>query len=427
MVGLIIFDLDNTLVASNAIEHLRGPGYINNESAEYASQIAAALKLNFPDLLAPVKKLIPEDFILGLKADIPDLKIAVLSIAPRHYVRTILAHRYPNIQWDAIVGYEDVPSGEHKPHPAGIFLAGEMCGCMQLDPHQVMIVGDSYRDVTAGYRAGIRTVLFTGGWEDTDYQAINLLPDAHVKSLDNLKAAILFPEQKLLVAEACHSQVNVADGAIRAPKIAHFCNLEKVAGKPAPKVSVFTLGRLFAEYDNVALRRQWHTFTDEIHQHKNSTVFPASWGHAIRMAVGKAVECYREELESGALSLVMTCIPAKPGRDPRLESFINQLWQEHVASARFSFAVRYDWAILAYLPGALSHHGEHLNATQRFENVRDHLIVSPAANVERSIVVVIDDVVTSGATLYYADKYLRNRGAHDVVCVALAQAIGYSI
>jgi len=44
-------------------------------------------------------------------------------------------------------------------------------------------------------------------------------------------------------------------------------------------------------------------------------------------------------------------------------------------------------------------------------------------NVADQAILVLDDVVTSGATFFYADKYLRDAGAKSVHCLALAQTI----
>ena len=37
--------------------------------------------------------------------------------------------------------------------------------------------------------------------------------------------------------------------------------------------------------------------------------------------------------------------------------------------------------------------------------------------------IVIDDIVTSGATLYYCNRYLVNAGARSVLCLALAKTV----
>jgi predicted amidophosphoribosyltransferase len=44
--------------------------------------------------------------------------------------------------------------------------------------------------------------------------------------------------------------------------------------------------------------------------------------------------------------------------------------------------------------------------------------------VQNRDIVVLDDVVTSGASLIYARDYLLDAGADSVSCVAIAKAIG---
>ena len=61
---------------------------------------------------------------------------------------------------------------------------------------------------------------------------------------------------------------------------------------------------------------------------------------------------------------------------------------------------------------------------ERFENVRDHLFVKQPDRVQNRTIVVLDDVVTSGASLMYARQYLLDAGADSVSCVAIAKAIG---
>ncbi len=60
---------------------------------------------------------------------------------------------------------------------------------------------------------------------------------------------------------------------------------------------------------------------------------------------------------------------------------------------------------------------------QRYENVRDCLSVTNEAGFDNKLVFLIDDVVTTGATLYYMDKYSRKYGAEEVFCISLAHTI----
>jgi uracil phosphoribosyltransferase len=106
-----------------------------------------------------------------------------------------------------------------------------------------------------------------------------------------------------------------------------------------------------------------------------------------------------------------------------MELLVQGLAAEHQSTPITRGSITFDPQVLVYGPGALSHHGEHLDARQRYENVRDNLSVAEGVNIRNKVVFVLDDVMTSGATLYCAQKYLRAAGARDVVLLALAQAI----
>jgi predicted amidophosphoribosyltransferase len=81
--------------------------------------------------------------------------------------------------------------------------------------------------------------------------------------------------------------------------------------------------------------------------------------------------------------------------------------------------------LLAYKDGVKSQHGDLLNQHDRFVNVRDHLYVKTPKLIQPGLnILVLDDVCTTGASLIYATKYLRDAGAADVKCLAVAKNIG---
>jgi ComF family protein len=63
-----------------------------------------------------------------------------------------------------------------------------------------------------------------------------------------------------------------------------------------------------------------------------------------------------------------------------------------------------------------------LPAARRWDNVRGAFVVRDAACVARRTIILVDDVVTTGATLSAAAVALRAAGAHSVVGIALARA-----
>lgn len=61
---------------------------------------------------------------------------------------------------ETIISEEDVPNGELKPHPRPVLLALER---LQIGVQDAVMVGDSHADITAGKRAGTKTVGVTYG------------------------------------------------------------------------------------------------------------------------------------------------------------------------------------------------------------------------------------------------------------------------
>src|SRR2546423_1723268 len=63
-----------------------------------------------------------------------------------------------------------------------------------------------------------------------------------------------------------------------------------------------------------------------------------------------------------------------------------------------------------------------LPAAARWDNVRDAFAVRDAVRVAGRSVILVDDVVTTGATLAAAARPLRRAGARAVLGIALARA-----
>ena len=79
--------------------------------------------------------------------------------------------------------------------------------------------------------------------------------------------------------------------------------------------------------------------------------------------------------------------------------------------------------LLKFKEGVLSQHNDHLDQQQRFKNIETHLYVNRPELAKNRNIIVIDDVVTTGASLMYASIYLKDTGANEVSLFALAQTI----
>ena len=145
---------------------------------------------------------------------------------------------------------------------------------------------------------------------------------------------------------------------------------------------------------------------------------------AIRSFIQSVILSNIPLLAWGMETLVISVVPAKSGRVQRLEAMVAQIASSHAAISMGIENIEFNPSLLMYLPGAQSHHGNGLNRNERFENVRDFLRANPASDVAGKHVVVIDDVVTSGASLIYSDIYLRAAGAASVTLLALTKNVG---
>lgn len=115
---------------------------------------------------------------------------------------------------------------------------------------------------------------------------------------------------------------------------------------------------------------------------------------------------------------------ANPGRTPRLENLLGQLEASHNARPIVSLKqLRFDSAALAYSDGMRSNHGEFLNGPDRLISIRDHLTIPDVQRVAGKSFIVLDDVVTTGATLFYAHHYLMDNGALSVQSISFAKAV----
>ena len=61
-----------------------------------------------------------------------------------------------------------------------------------------------------------------------------------------------------------------------------------------------------------------------------------------------------------------------------------------------------------------------LKRSERLSNVKNSFGVLDAKNISGKNIIIIDDVVTTGATLREAKKVLIHAGARKVLCVAIA-------
>lgn len=410
MFEVCLFDLDQTLVDTDDMTELREAGK-NKTETTYIESVKRAFGNDGRRLIYP------EALLLRIRKAFPALKLGVFTRSPRSYARTVLQAAYPKMKWDVIVAYEDVK--HTKPYGEGIDKAMWSFGYKSIP--KVVLVGDGDNDIRAAYNAGCVVILDRTSWNRTrtsdNWRALAHMPDAIIDHPDDLVAVLTNYESFLPELE------RVMAGAPRNPAGARFDRVNKfipkAAGGDNTAFPVFACGRSFAGYKSLEWRAKWHDLTESIHAQKSATEFPQDWVDAVRsfISTNYAIRFFRSEL-------LITVVPHRPGRTPRLEAFLAQIEASlaaHPLPGRFTYSFCPD--LLSFKPGVRSNSNDKLGAMERFENIRDHLVVKRKNVAKGAKVLVIDDVSTTGSSLIYAKKYLEAEGASEITSLSIAMNI----
>ncbi|AUC11321.1 hypothetical protein BLX90_13240 [Rhizobium sp. Y9] len=408
MFKICLFDLDDTLIRTDDLKLVR-EACKNNDEAKNLSNVMSAIKADEDRHLYELAVL------QKIRSDFPDLKLGVFTRSPGSYAKVVLDWAYPKFSWDIVVAYEDVKWT--KPRGDGIVKAIREFGVKYLT--EVILVGDNDVDVRSAYNCGCPVVVDKGGWPykwgAEHWGAVQRVPDAFIDSPSELPNVLSDSHSFLPDLERL---IEGASGKPRFDKINHF--IPRAVGGDTTAYPIHVAGRYFANYKSIQQRRKWHALTDSIEKNKNSDAFPEEWIKTIRNFISEEFPAF-----FGTTNVVVTVIPHRPGRKPRLENLLTQLQASIAEEPIKKRAIVLEPDLFAYKDGVKSQHNDHLNGNERFENVRDHLMVQKPQSVSGAAsYLILDDVTTTGASLIYASKYLKAAGANVVKCLSLAKNIG---
>ncbi len=390
-------ELDGALMTLDGLDDLLERGW-TDDSDEYKAELAGVLGREG-------RRFIPVSLLNSIRRRYPSLRINLLSSLSDVCLGVILRTYWPGFEWDLIA----------SPLAEGLPCAWRLPSADK--PEKMLYIGATGESLRFAHsQPNCFGVLATWGWASVprlrggkcsseQWRTVELFADAQIDRADDIEALLAAPEDWLPLLESLLENGTAGDG----------CRRYLVCNKFRPNVQrdwvqVYGLGRYYARYE----RHVSHKLTRSILENKASSVFPEAWVQAIALTV--------KDLDSSRL--VITTIPVRPPlpgqqeRPDRLKAFLAQIEASGLLNGR-----RVDFApgLLGYRSGVRSQHMGHNGAQERFDNVREHLFVSnPALLEEHPDVLVIDDVATTGATFYYARKFLLDAGAGDVVSLALA-------
>jgi HAD superfamily hydrolase (TIGR01549 family) len=203
----ILFDLDNTLIDSldcvwRCADHVlkdAGLAGIDREAALKAMslkqdifasaepQLSTSQKEGlfdefircYPDFLQ-YARILPKAREVLEEAKSRKLRLALVTSGSRDGAKSLLKSFGLSGFFEAVVGFEDTE--QHKPMAQPLLKAASL---IELEPNEVMVVGDTELDVIAGKRAGVTTVAVTTGVTPIE-RITREQPDFIIKDLGEL-------------------------------------------------------------------------------------------------------------------------------------------------------------------------------------------------------------------------------------------------
>lgn len=134
----IVFDLDDTIVNTSEIKHLRRNPW-NECYSRISSNTYSLLNQNLLTLIQNKK-----------------FRVGIVTNSPRPYATRVLSHH--NFKYDDLICYHDCT--RRKPHPDPMILSATKLG---VNPQEVITIGDHKNDILAAKSADMIAIGVTWG------------------------------------------------------------------------------------------------------------------------------------------------------------------------------------------------------------------------------------------------------------------------
>jgi phosphoglycolate phosphatase-like HAD superfamily hydrolase/predicted amidophosphoribosyltransferase len=375
----LLIDLDNTLCATDHLRTVRRSGDLAGLRPHLAR-------------LKPYGDI--GDSLRQLAGRIP---LGIVSRTHRWYVEAVIERLFPDIPWRAVVTYDDVQ--RQKPYPDGLELAWDEMGLQ--DGARVAYLGDARSDMEAAYHANMLAVLARWGDSQLLRSAEWMVPDAVLRDPGELLDYASKPDNYLPILEA---RIAKQPGGSRRVLTE---NTDRGA-----QFSIDVLGRYFGNKGPTLHLHERHLLSRWLQRKDEPERFLQ------RRFVEAVSEAVAEVIAEHHINLV-TVIPGKPGRTPRMEQLLGAVAEQ--LNGAVGAGVQFVPDLLAFAPDATTI--KFLGQQKRREEVARTLRLVGRCAGRR--VLVMDDVVTSGASLGTARSLLVRGRALYVRGLAIAKTISW--
>lgn len=390
----VIFDLDNTLLNSDQLQNAR-----ENSLYEEVDTLLSEVKLFEPT----------QNIIQAIKSR--NIPIGLVTNSPRWYVDKILRH-FGLTGFSAIVTYNDLGPTGKKPDPMGILMA---CKKMLItDLSQVIYIGDHKDDINAAYSAGVIPV--APSWAKTKIPQMPALTMSSSKLIECLDE--ILETQTLAEAAANRVKLNQVARGYEFPIVPLDLDGDVISSSKY-NVPIYTLGRYFSNKSKLtASLGAKHNLSIDISA-KDSTenyTVPNYWNDIFEFAIPRLSKfALKDNIDFD----IVTVIPSKPGKTPRLESMLQSLKSKLNSSATFVPDLFY------FNPNSRSLKTLGAKANREHElNNNFHLNNKYASILANKNVLIIDDVITTGATIRRTFNLLQDYRCASIKGLVIAKTVG---
>ncbi len=393
----VIFDMDNTLLATDKLAEIREQGLYRNMTEEQLK-------------LAVVYK--KTEVVLSKLREMK-IPLAIVTNSPKDYASQLLDFHNLAQYFPVVISYGDVGAAGAKPSPKGIQMALKQMGLCASD--NILYIGDDHRDFNACYAAGIKPIAPAWGSNKkmTQMPAAVLSSESFISELDDY-------DQIKLIAERCAHEKSF--GIEKKQLYFAPLNLEgNIVALDRDEIDVACLGRYYSQGSVLmAGLHDAHSLSKEIvrKDHVKNYVMPEYFvdllGHVVK-ELPKYL--FNDELGFDIISVV----PAKYGKNQRLENLLGRIGKKADISSTFIKDLFYfsEGAKSLKTLGAKENRVEEINKNLKIKNKYKDLI-------EGKKILIIDDVLTTGATLQGTHSILTELKAERVFSIALAKTVSFS-
>lgn len=390
-IQLVLFDFDNTLVNTDSLKDYRERKLFSSITDE---------------MVSTTKKYLPVARMLRLLKD-KQIKLGIVTNSPGHYAKRLLAHHGLLELFDTVVSYTEVGRSGSKPSPQGIKQAMESLGVS--DPSLVAYVGDDYKDMVAAYRSGVIPVV--PSWASRN--SVSTPPAIEVSSAE-LVEMIDDPQEFRLFAERCaeFGSTNFLRNKARFLPLDENCEVATIR----TKMKTFCLGRYFSKTGaTTALLHDNHNLSIEISKKDIAPYIPPQWIADLLLRICMAASSYL--FDNGRHIDLITVIPSKPGKPRRLELILDAVRQ----IAPPNLGIYFSDDLLYFRSGCVS--SLRLLKSQDRRAEQENSLHASSYDLTGRNVIIIDDVITTGATMNRAIALLERQGASSVFGLGLAKTV----